>query len=184
MRYQIRLIDEDLRGLARELALACWRSADSLLTEYPPEGLYRPVYAAVRQVLRNHVKGYRLCGLGAACGTRLQPTELGGAEEWREKFPPEPQRIRIYLMEPDSPPSLLVGDLMRATLKGVVGRLPRQKLKGLARLLRRQIEKVLHGRVLRSDFCGEVFLCRRNEAFDAWDGDELLLPRVHTAGKG
>lgn len=182
MRYQIRLIDEDLRGLARELAMACWRAADSLLTEYPPEGLYRPIYAAVRQVLRDRVKGHRFCGLGVACGVHLEPTELGIAE-WREKFPPEPQRIRIYLLEPDTPPSLLVGDLMRITLHSVVGRLPRQKLKGLARLLRRQIEKVLHGRILRSDFCGEVFLCGKNEAYDPWEGDELL-PRVCPVAQG
>lgn len=172
MRYLIRLIDTDLRGLTRELAVASVKAAESVLAEPPPVGLYRPLYRAIQRVLEQRVTAYRFCGLGASCGRRLEPTELG-EPVWTEKFSPEPERIRIYVMEPETAPSLLVGDLMRETLRAVAAGLPRRRLKGLARLLRRQVEKVLHGRVLRSDFCGEVWLCGRNEPYDAWHEEPL-----------
>ena len=174
MRYQVRLIDEDLQGLAREIVLACCKTAAILMPEPPGTQLHRSVYRAVRGVLRARLQANRFCGLAHVCGHGLRPTEVG-TREWTEQFPPEPERIQIYLTE--VPPTILVSELLNAALRAVVRQDARRLWKGLARLMSRQIEQVLRGRVFRSDFCGEARICLWNEMCDAWTrGSRLALP--------
>jgi hypothetical protein len=167
VRYQIRLIDQDLPGLTRELALACWQAVDVLLPERPGVKVYRSLYRAFRGVLGARVQAFRFCGAARSCEQSLVPTELG-TTEWQERFPPEPERIRRYLVGSEAPPAVLVYELLREALRAVVGALPKRKLKGLSRFLRRQIEKILKGRVYGSEWCTGAPLCRVNEPTDPW----------------
>jgi hypothetical protein len=168
VKYQLRLIDQNLPGLTREMALACWHAVDAMLPDRPDRELYRSLYRAVQGVFKERVQAFRYCGAAHACDRHLQSTELG-EREWLEPFPPESERIHRFVIGPETPPSVLVREILRATLLAVASDLPKRRLKGLARFLRRQIEKTLHGRVFRSDLCGEMPLCPANEAVDPWD---------------
>lgn len=168
MRYSVRLIDQNLPGLTRELALACWHAADALAPERPARHLYRVLYRAVRGVLRAHIQAYRYCGNTRACDHYLRPTELGTLE-WHEPFPPESERVRTFILPEDEPPAKLIGELLRGTVKAVAQEIPRPHWKGLASVLRRQIEKGLHGRIFKSEPCGGTPLCAVNDPYDPWD---------------
>ena len=168
MRYQVRLIDQNLPGLTRELALACTRAAEVLTPERSGSHLYRALYRAIRNVLRTNLQAYQFCGAAHACDAWLAPTELGTVE-WKEQHPPDPERIHRYVAGPEAPPSVLVYGILREALRAAARELPKRKLKGLARLLRRAIEKILQGRVFQSDVCGEAPLCQVNEPYDPWD---------------
>lgn len=180
MRYQIRLENQNMPGLTRELARACWNAVDALLPARPGTRLYRSLYRALRTGLRARVQAFRYCGAARSCEQCLAPTELGGTTQ-PERFPPEPSRIRIFLTGPEAPPSVLVTELLRGALKAVVRAVPRTRIKGLARFLRRQIEKILRDKVAGSEPCGHLPLCGVNEPYDAWDRrDEInLLVRKH-----
>lgn len=167
MRYAIRLVDQNLPGLTRELALTCWRSVDALLPERPGTFLYRELHRAVHGVLRTRVQAFRYCGATKTCAQSLGPTEVGG--QWTGRGQSEPGRIHTYLTTEESTPEQVVIDLLRATLKAVVDSMPKRLLRGLARLLRRQIEKTLSGRIFRSEMCGEQPICKCNEPYDPWD---------------
>lgn len=159
-------MDENLPGLTRELAVACWRAVDMYLPERPGNGLYRALYRAVRATLRQHLRAFRYCGAAASCDYVARSARFSKVLT-HERFPGE--HMHIYILEPGIQPSALVDDVLRETLRAVVDRLPKQRLKGMARFLRRQIEKVFHGRMVRSDLCGEAALCPANEPYDPWD---------------
>jgi hypothetical protein len=167
MRYAIRLVDQNLPGLTRELALTCWRSVDALLPERPGTFLYRELYRAVQGVLRARLEAFRYCGETKTCAQSLGPMEIGG--RWTGRGQAEPGRIHTYLIEFASTPEQVAIEILRATLKAVVAALPQRRLKGVARLLRRQIEKTLRGRVFFSEMCGDQPICKHNEAYDPWD---------------
>src|SRR5438034_1836811 len=79
MRYQIRLIDQNLPGLARELATVCWHAVDGLVPERVGHGLYRSLCRAARLVLKTRVQSFRFCGAARMCEFNLSRTELSRA---------------------------------------------------------------------------------------------------------
>ena len=166
MRYQIRLIDQNLPGLARELALACWRAADGLVPERLGTGMYRSLNRAVRSVLRSRVQAFRYCGASRVCEFSLPKAELARTPA-HEQHPGE--HLHVYLTGPELPPEALAGDLLREALRAVASRLPERRLKGLADALKIQIDKVLEGRIFKSGYCGDQTLCHANESYDPWD---------------
>ena len=177
MRHEIRLLDQNLPGFARELARSCWTTVDTRMTERPGTFLYRRLYGAIREVLRTRVMAFRYCGGAVSCEDSLFPRN-GAAHAARETFPGE--RVRIYLTDAESPPETLVHELLRAALRTTVAYYPGRRLPGMATALRRQIEKVFRGRMYRSDRCGVSPLCHANEAYDAWD----LTDPLNAAGAG
>jgi hypothetical protein len=162
MRLVLKLTDQNLPGLTRELALGSWRAVDAVLSDRPGTALYRALYRAMRDVLRARVEAFRYCGCGTTC-------QLAGA--------PDPVLTGIYLM-PNEPPEKLTEDLARAVLRAAVHVLPGRRLLGIAPLLRRHIDKTLRGRLCLGWRCDATELCVANEAFDPWDLREPRT-RVH-----
>jgi hypothetical protein len=178
MRYQIRLIDQNLPGLAREMALACWSAVDGLVRERLGEGVYRSLYRAVRSILKSRVEAFRYCGAARMCEFTLPREELARTPA-HERFPAE--HVHVYLTGPEMPPEALYGDLLRETLRAVAARLPGRRLKGLADVLKNRIEKTLEGRIFRSDYCGDQTLCHANEPYDPWDLTDPMNAVHHPA---
>ncbi len=178
MRYQIRLIDQNLPGLAREIALACWRSVDGLVPERLGNNVYRSLNRAVRSVLRNRVQAFRYCGAARICEHSLPAKELARTPA-HERYPAE--HVHVYLTGPEMPPEALSSELLRECLRAVAVGLPERRLKGLAEVLRNQIEKTLDGRLFRSEHCGDQTLCHANESYDPWDLTDPMnaLPQPH-----
>lgn len=166
MRYQIRLLDQNLPGLTREIAQACWHAADSVVPNQLDNVLYRDLYRAVRDVFRKHVKAFRYCNAARVCEASIPRGQT-------HLLPPHEhyagEHVHVYLLSPDTPPRQVVREIITAAVKAVVQDLPRQPLHGLAAGLQRCIEKTLDRRVFRSLRCGEDHLCHANEPYDPWD---------------
>ena len=177
MRHEIRLIGQNLPGFARELARACWTTVDVRMSEAPGTFLYRRLYSAVREALRERVTAFRYCGGAVSCEDSLFPKN-GAVHVSHEKVPGE--RLRIYLTDGETPPETLINAVLRNALRATVARYPGRRLPGMATALRRQIEKVFRGRMYRSDRCGVSPLCHMNEAYDPWD----LSDPLNAAGAG
>ena len=166
MRYQIRLIDQNLPGLTREIALACWRAVDGLVSERLGSGVYRSLYRSLRSVLKGRVHAFRYCGAARMCEHTLPKGELARTPA-HERYPAE--HVHVYLTDPETSPEALVGELLHQSLHVATSRLPGRRLKVLAEILKHQIEKTLEGRMFPSVFCGDQTLCHANEPYDPWD---------------
>jgi len=170
-------MDQNLPGLTRELALACWRAVDGIVSERVGNGLYRSLYRAVRSVFKYRVQAFRFCGAARMCEYSLPKKELERTPA-HENYPME--HMHIYLTGPEMPPEALYGDLLRETIRAVASSMPDRRMKGLADLLKNRIEKTLEGRVFRSDHCGDQTLCHANEPYDPWDRTDPMnvIPKM------
>ncbi len=164
MRYQIRLLDQNLPGLTRELALAGWRAVDGMIDARAGDAVYRELYRSVRDVFKARVKAFRYCGGGGVCGGSIPEARLG-TEPRHEAWPGE--HVHIYLMEED--PRALLAALVTRSVRGVVRTLPRPRWKGLTDALKRAYGKALDGALFPSVRCGDAPLCHANEEYDPWD---------------
>ena len=162
MRHQIRLLDQNLPGLARELALACGRAVD-------PRGgaaFYRGFYRAMRDVLKARVQAFRYCGSTGGCEHSLQPREQVIAFR-HEAFPGE--RVHVYLTGPEVTPEVLTRELAVAATRAAAQGRPGQALHGVARDLRARVAETLRGRLFTAGTCGDLPICGMNEPYDPWD---------------
>jgi hypothetical protein len=171
MRYQIRLLDQNLPGLTRELALACWRTVDATLAERPGNVLYRSLYRGFQEVLKERVQAFRYCGAARVCEGSIPEDTLAQAPA-HEAFAGE--HVHVYLTGPEVPPEALIGELLERAVRATASRFPGRPLPGLAPALRRQIERVFEGRLFRSERCGDASLCHANEPYDPWDRTDPL----------
>jgi len=166
MRYQIRLLDQNLPGLTREIAQATWHATDGLVRASLDKALYRDLYRGIRDVFRKHVKAFRYCNAARVCEASIPQSRT-------DLLPPHEhyagEHVHVYLLGAEVPPPRLIRDLIQTTVKAVVTHLPGQPLPGLAIALRHGIEKSLDQRVFHSLRCGEDALCHANEAYDPWD---------------
>jgi hypothetical protein len=165
MRHQIRLLDQNLPGLARELALSCARSVDPRAGV----GVYRELFRAVRDVLKERVFAMRYCGSTSGCEHSLRPREQVVAFR-HEAFPGE--RVRVYLTAPETPPEVLIRELADRALRAAVRAMPGKHLKGISKILHDRIEETLKGRLFTAGTCGDLPICGMNEPLDAWDRRE------------
>ncbi len=166
MRYQLRLLDQNLPGLTREIAQACWHAADSVVRSTLDNALYRDLYRGVRGVFRRHVRAFRFCNAARVCEASI-PRSQTALLLPHEHYAGE--HVHVYLFNAEAPPAQIVRELVQATVKAVAVHLPKQHLPGLAVALRTVIEKHLVHSVFRSLRCGEDNLCHANEAYDPWD---------------
>jgi len=166
MRYQIRLLDQNLPGLTREIAQACWHATDTVVKNTLDKGLYRDLYRAVRDVFRKHVQAFRYCNAARICEVNVPPSRPDLLPR-HEHYAGE--HVHVYLLGAEAPPRQVVREIVTSAVKAVVLNLPRQPLPGLAGALRRVTEKALDRRVFRSLRCGDDHLCHANEAYDPWD---------------
>jgi hypothetical protein len=176
MRYQIRMLDQNLPGLTREIAQACWHATNGVVRNTLDNALYRDLYRAAREVFRKNVSAFRFCNAARVCEANI-PQNVTNMHPRHEHFAGE--HVHVYLVGGEMPPGKLLRELVTATVKAVVMNLPRQPLHGLANAHRHGIEKVLNNRVFRSLRCGEDNLCHMNEAYDPWDlRDPINLVRL------
>lgn len=166
MRYQIRLLDQNLPGLTREIAQACWHAADGIVRNSLGKTLYRDLYRAVRDVFRKNVKAFRYCNSARICEASIPRRETGLLVP-HEHYAGE--HVHVYLLGPELAPRLVMRELVQSAVKAVVDNVPRQPLRGLAVAIRHVVEKKLDRRVFRSTRCGDEQLCHANEAYDPWD---------------
>jgi len=166
MRYQIRLLDQNLPGLTREIAQACWHATDGVVRQTLDNALYRGLYRAVREVFRKHVRAFRFCNAARVCEANIprgRPELLPAHEHYAG------EHVHVYLLDAEAPPKLIVREIVTQAVRAIVANVPRQPLHGLAAALHRVTEKILEPRVFRSLRCGEDLLCHANEAYDPWD---------------
>jgi hypothetical protein len=166
MRYQIRLVDQNLPGLTREIAQACWHATDGVVPNTLDNALYRDLYRGVRDVLRKHTTAFRYCNAASVCEANIprgQVDLLPRHEHYAGEL------VHVYLLEPEAPSRKIAQDIVVLAVKAVVMNLPGQPLRGLARAIHKAVEKTLDQRVYRSLRCGEENLCHANEAYDPWD---------------
>jgi hypothetical protein len=166
MRYQIRLLDQNLPGLTREIAQACWHATDGVVRQTLDNELYRDLYRAARDVFRKHVQAFRFCNAARVCESNIprgRPDLLPAHEHYAG------EHVHVYLLEEAAPPKLIVREIVTQAVRAVVENVPRQPLHGLAAAFYRVTEKILQPRVFRSLRCGEDNLCHANEAYDPWD---------------
>jgi len=166
MRYQIRLLDQNLPGLAREIAQACWHATDGVVKNRLGNTLYRALYRGVRDAFREHVKAFRFCNAARVCEGSI-PSGRKELLPAHEHYAGE--HVHVYLLDAELPPEGLVRELVRRGVKTVAVAFPGQHLHGLAGALHRGIDKALDRRVFRSWKCGDDNLCHMNEAYDPWD---------------
>jgi hypothetical protein len=166
MRYQIRLLDQNLPGLTREIAQASWHAANSVVKNSLNNALYRDLYRGVRELFREHVKAFRYCNAARVCEANIPRSQAALLPE-HEHYAGE--HVHVYLLGAELPPRLLVRKIVTRAVKAVAMNLPQQHLHGLAGALRNAVEKALDQRVFRSLRCGEDNLCHANEAYDPWD---------------
>jgi len=162
----MRLLDQNLPGLTREIAQACWHAADGVVRQTLDNALYRDLYRAVRDVFRNHVQAFRFCNAARVCEANI-PRGRADLLPAHEHYAGE--HVHVYLLGAEAPPTLLVREIVTAAVRAVVGNVGRQPLHGLAVALRHAAEKALDHRIFRSLRCGEDHLCHANEAYDPWD---------------
>jgi len=166
MRHQIRLLDQNLPGLTREIAQAFWHATDGVVRDKLDNTLYRDLYRGVRDVFRAHVSAFRYCNAARVCERSIPRNEAALLPD-HEEFAGE--HVHVYLMEPDTAPEALIRELVGKAVRAAVRNLPGVHLPGLAGALRLAAEKTLDRRVFRSVHCGEDNLCHMNEAYDPWD---------------
>jgi hypothetical protein len=166
MRYQIRLLDQNLPGFTREIAQALWHATDGIVRTPLGSGLYRDLYRAARGVFRDHVRAFRYCNAARVC-ERSIPRYEAGLLPHHEEFPGE--HVHVFLLEPEAGPEVVVRELIPKAVRAVVRNLPGVQVRGLAWALRLAAEKALDGRIFPSVRCGEDLLCHANEEYDPWD---------------
>lgn len=171
MRYQIRLLDQNLPGFTREIAQACWRAADGLVPQKLATSLYRDLYRSVREVFRKHVSAFRYCNAASVCEWSI-PRRVTSVQPRHEQFAGE--HVHVYLMDPEGAPGIITREIVERALKDIATNLPGQLLPGLAHVLQNLVTKTLDQRIFLSERCGEDNLCHLNEAYDPWDMREPI----------
>lgn len=166
MRYQLRLLDQNLPGFTREIAQACWHAADGVVRNTLDNALYRDLYRGIRDVFRKHVRAFRYCNAARVCEASI-PRGRAALLPPHEHYAGE--HVHVYLLQAEAPPERVVREMVTAAVKAVAAHYPKQHLPGLAVALRRVIEKPITRGVFRSLRCGEETLCHANEAYDPWD---------------
>lgn len=170
MVYQLKLIDQNLPGLTREMAQGCWQAVEVLTNERPSMMLYRRIYRALRAHIAAMAAAYRYCG---AKGCEEGPAVFG-MREWTEPLPPERERLHRYLLKTEQNPEQVVNALVSGVIRTVAAAYPGQHWRGLSRLLHGRVTRVLHGRLYAAPRCGHQPLCSVNEPADPWDlGDPI-----------
>jgi hypothetical protein len=168
MRYQLRLIGEDLVGFHLHLAKHAWSVLSMLLPERGRWGAYRSLFRRLKATLDGRIEARKYCGQASACDAFLHAVDPG--EGYRKTVPrPEAELTRHYLLKPDVTPGQLVGELSRQCLVVLSEAKPGARIKGAGRRLHRAVRESLHGRLYRNESCGGTKLCEVNEPADLWN---------------
>jgi len=159
-------MDQNLPGLARELALGCWHAVDRGMDSIADRALYRAIYGGMRTLLKAQVQANRYCGGARSCEGGLHPPRSAPMLA-HEAYPGE--HVRIYLLEPPYDFDLLVKELVSHAVRAVADRGSHPSPEALSIRFRSAVVKTLRNRVFESFPCGPSPLCGMNEPYDPWD---------------
>lgn len=167
MRYQFRLIGEDLATFHSQLARRTWAVLSTLLPEQGQWGAYRSLRRRLKRVLSSRIEAREYCGQACACDSFLHAVDPG--EGFRKSVPrAEAALTQHYLLKPATTPGVLVGELSRECLVVLSEAKPGVRIKGAGRRLHRAIRDALHGRLHRNEACGGTKLCEVSEPVELW----------------
>lgn len=176
-RYQITVLDGDMTDVVHEIAV----QVVAQLVRISGEGtessaLYPAIFAACKDSLRPHVRGFHVCGCRPHCIEGTELTELACAG-----VPPQnlavahyrSTRVHRYVLTLDIPLRLFARDLEVAIMKAAASHSRvRNWKRSLFPAIRNIVEPIL-GRYLyftpscnRPNFICEVGVCTE---FDPWD---------------
>ncbi len=165
MRYQLRLLDQNLAGFTRELAVECSRAVEAMFPDGPPP--MRSVYRAVRGVLKDRVEAFRFCGKATSCEAVI-------VDAPPERFAPGPERFHLFMMREGTSIDAVVHEIVERGVKAIATLMPGRPLKGLTGELQRHVARAFRGRTGRIERCGNTALCGCNDVYDPWDRREPL----------
>ncbi|HKS16229.1 MAG TPA: hypothetical protein VJU16_02900 [Planctomycetota bacterium] len=167
MKYQLRLIGQDLFSFHAQLSRRCWAVLSTLLPEGGRWGSYRSLRRRLKDALSRRVEAREYCGLAFHCDAHLNPVEPG--QPFRKAVPAgEADHTNRYLVTSSATPGQLVGELSRECLLVLAQARPGNLIKGAGRRIHRAIREVLRDHVYRNEACGVTPLCGVSEPVDPW----------------
>src|SRR5262245_20399151 len=106
MRYQFRLIGEDLATFHSQLARRTWAVLSTLLPELGQLGAYRSLHRRLKAVISGRIEAREYCGQACACDAYLHAVDPG--EGYRKMVPrAEAALTQHYLLKPGTTPGVL-----------------------------------------------------------------------------
>lgn len=167
MKYQLRLIGQDLFAFHAQLSRRCWSVLSTLLPETGRWGAYRTLRREIRNVLSKWVEAREYCGQAYHCDAYLNPVEPG--QLYRKAVTTgEADHTNRYLLTSTATPGKLVGELSKGCLLVLVHARPGSLIKGAGRRIRRTVRDVLRDHLYRNEACGATPLCGVSEPVDPW----------------
>jgi len=167
MKYQLRLVGQDLFAFNHHLSRRCWDIMATLLPEAGRWGAYRAIRRRLKAVLSSQVEAREYCGQAHSCDAFLHPVETGQA--YRKAVSTcEADHTNRYLLTTTATPGQLVGELSRECLLVLAQARPGARIKGAGRRIRRTIRDVIKDHLYRNEACGETPLCGLSEPVDPW----------------
>jgi hypothetical protein len=167
MKYQLRLVGEDLFALHAQLSRRCWAVLSTLLPEAGRWGAYRSLRRRLKAMLTARVEAREYCGQAHSCDAFLHPVEPG--QVYRKAVSTcEADHTNRYLLTSTATPGQLVGELSKECLMVLAQAKPGALIKGAGRRVRRAIREVLRDHLYRNESCGETPLCGLSEPIDPW----------------
>lgn len=167
MKYQLRLVGQDLFAFYHQLSRRCWDVMATLLPEAGRWGAYRTTRRRLKAALTSRVEAREYCGQAHTCDAFLHPVEPGQA--YRKTVPAcEADHTNRYLLTTTATPGQLVGELSKECLLVLSQAKPGARIKGAGRRIRRTIREVLKDHFYRNESCGETPLCGLSEPVDPW----------------
>src|SRR5690349_8518667 len=149
MKYQLRLIGEDLFAFHSQLSRRCWTVLSTLLPEGKWWGAYRSLRRRLKDALSKNVEAREYCGLAFHCDAHLNPVEPG--QPYRKAVPAcEADHTNRYLLTSTATPGQLVGELSKECLQVLAESRPGSLIKGAGRRIRRTIREVLRDHLVRN----------------------------------
>ena len=167
MKYQLRLIGEDLYAFHAQLSRRCWTVLSTLLPEAGRWGAYRSLRRRLKDALSKRVEAREYCGQAFHCDAHLNPVEPG--QQFRKAISAgEADHTNRYLLTSQATPGQFVGELSKECLLVLTQARPAAPIKGAGRRIRRAIREVLRDHLYRNEACGVSPLCGVSEPVDPW----------------
>ena len=167
MKYQLKLVGQDLFSFYQQLTRRCWDVLATLLPEAGRWGAYRLLRRRLKKALSSRVEAREYCGQSLSCDAFLHPVEPG--QVYRKAVPAcEADHTNRYMLTSTATPGQLVGELSRECLLVLAEAKPGALIKGAGRRIRRTLREVLKDHLYRNEACGETPLCGLSEPIDPW----------------
>src|SRR3989304_521649 len=173
-RYQIKVVDNDLCGILKQLTGEGFKIVDKIAGEGKTNlVLYQNVFNACTNSLKKYVKAFDFCGTQTLCDEGISPTYMMKKHpEARQKavIPTTSDKIKRYaIIGMDIPLEKFVNRLEAAIVNAVCKTVEHKKWHGLAGEVREAIERVLGRCLYSSTSCGLTDLCQRGaKEYDPW----------------